>query len=436
MAVNYAQQLGLGQFDPVGRMQRGQKHAQDIAFNNQTMDMRDLQQQQIQGQIDKQQTVDDNIQGALDGNEQSMREVFKANPKLGQFFEQRQAQTIATKGAQQAEVIKDSTAKFLMALKNTPPEQRQPLLDKAIADDNIDFDDTDSQAQALSGNDQLIDFGLYGLMGDKAYEQFYGGGSGQDTPADYQSHKMLLDDLNNDDPNIRKAAEIKLRLKPGAMGSSLQTIANEGIVDEIAQTGATIEGAKAEAVETKKLQAQFKLSPQIAAAVVTATRAAKAEADRKDIQNTNDKAYAVYRAGMDGLATAMSNADTGVVAGTMFALSDDNKIASGTVAAMAPILKQMFRADGEGNFTDSDQKLLLDMIPTTSDSPKVSQAKLRNIDLIVNAKLGISDKEPQVKTVANQPQQPPQPQLLSIEDIDIDNASEAELDALIQQNGL
>lgn len=231
MAVNYAQQLGLGQFDPVGRMQRGQKHAQDIAFNNQTMDMRDLQQQQIQGQIDKQQTVDDNIQGALDGNEQSMREVFKANPKLGQFFEQRQAQTIATKGAQQAEVIKDSTAKFLMALKNTPPEQRQPLLDKAIADDNIDFDDTDSQAQALSGNDQLIDFGLYGLMGDKAYEQFYGGDN--KTKFEQGTGKMQGFAFNPDNGEYSVNPELKERLTDAALNPDVDAKTRQSINKDI-----------------------------------------------------------------------------------------------------------------------------------------------------------------------------------------------------------
>jgi len=45
---------------------------------------------------------------------------------------------------------------------------------------------------------------------------------------------------------------------------------------------------------------------------------------------------------------------------------------------------------GEGVFTDRDQALLLDMVPKRSDRPEARFAKIRNIDAIINAKLGIT----------------------------------------------
>ena len=56
---------------------------------------------------------------------------------------------------------------------------------------------------------------------------------------------------------------------------------------------------------------------------------------------------------------------------------------------MAPVLKQMFRASGEGIFTDRDQELLLAMVPDRKDTPEARAWKIRNIDNIVRAKLGI-----------------------------------------------
>ena len=74
-------------------------------------------------------------------------------------------------------------------------------------------------------------------------------------------------------------------------------------------------------------------------------------------------------------------------AGFIPALSSNQQIADGAIAAMAPILKQLFRGAGEGTFTDSDQKILNDMLPTRRDSAESAKSKLANIDAIVRAKL-------------------------------------------------
>ena len=181
MAVNYAQQLGLGKFDPTGRMQRGQKHAQDIAYNNQTMDIRQLQQQQMQSQADKQQVVDNNIGGAIDGDVNAIRELWGANPAVAKVMRDMENQRVATMGAERAGLVNKKTTNALIQLRDTPPDQRQPLLDQMKVDDDVDFDDDAQQALAAQGN-EVINLALYGLMGDKAYEAMQGNASRKFAP--------------------------------------------------------------------------------------------------------------------------------------------------------------------------------------------------------------------------------------------------------------
>jgi hypothetical protein len=101
-------------------------------------------------------------------------------------------------------------------------------------------------------------------------------------------------------------------------------------------------------------------------------------------------AYAAYQAGVKGLESAMSQTATGPIAGRLPTLTANQQIAEGAEATMAPILKQLFRDAGEGTFTDSDQALLMRMVPTRTDHPEARKAKLAMIDEIVRAKLGIS----------------------------------------------
>ena len=94
---------------------------------------------------------------------------------------------------------------------------------------------------------------------------------------------------------------------------------------------------------------------------------------------------------MTGLSGALGNPWTGPFAGLMPAITADQQIADGAVAAMAPVLKQLFRSAGEGIFTDKDQELLLQMVPTRNDRPATIKAKMKNVDAIVRAKLAPID---------------------------------------------
>lgn len=159
--------------------------------------------------------------------------------------------------------------------------------------------------------------------------------------------------------------------------------AKEKITQEAAE-----EEAKAAAKETAVLKTQFRLKPQVEAAVRKAVEAVKVATKEAGEQKSNEIALNVYETAMSGLIEGLGETVTGPIVGRLPAFTANQQIAEGAVAAMAPILKQMFRSAGEGTFTDKDQELLLDMVPTRKDEPEARQSKINNIDAIIRAKLG------------------------------------------------
>jgi hypothetical protein len=136
-------------------------------------------------------------------------------------------------------------------------------------------------------------------------------------------------------------------------------------------------GAEQAAVETAKTDA------------IPARSAAEFEADRRKMQQQNTAAFNAFSAAMQGLERSMAQTQTGPISGRLPAVTAAAQTAEGAVAATAPILKQLFRSAGEGTFTDRDQQLLLDMVPTRKDHPEARAAKIQMINQIVAAKLGI-----------------------------------------------
>ena len=126
-----------------------------------------------------------------------------------------------------------------------------------------------------------------------------------------------------------------------------------------------------------------------AGAIEGAKTEAKAEGERAEEQRTNTRTFNVYETGMRGLVESLGNTTTGPIFGLIPAVTAEQQTAEGAIAAMAPVLKQMFRAAGEGIFTDRDQQLLLDMVPKRTDHPEARVAKVEMIDGIVRAKLGM-----------------------------------------------
>jgi hypothetical protein len=113
-----------------------------------------------------------------------------------------------------------------------------------------------------------------------------------------------------------------------------------------------------------------------------------------DKSATASTALSAWEQGIGALETAMSNTVTGPIAGRSPALTDDQQVADASVAALAPLLKQIFRAAGEGVFTNYDQQLLLGMIPDRKINAGARASIIANIDSIVRAKLGQGPAQP------------------------------------------
>lgn len=120
--------------------------------------------------------------------------------------------------------------------------------------------------------------------------------------------------------------------------------------------------------------------------------AERAAGQQATVQAEKDRAvqqvWDTYQTARDGLLAGLAASRTGPIVGRLPALTAEQQTAEGGVAAMAPVLKQLFRVAGEGVFTDRDQQLLLDMVPKRADRPEAIAAKIANIDAIVRAKLG------------------------------------------------
>jgi hypothetical protein len=128
-------------------------------------------------------------------------------------------------------------------------------------------------------------------------------------------------------------------------------------------------------------------NPSVRAPVGAPYKQGSSKADEADAGRS--QALALYETARDGLIAGLEGTSTGPIAGRVPAFTAGQQTAEGGVAAMAPVLKQLFRVSGEGVFTDKDQQLLLDMVPKRTDLPESRKAKIENIDKIVKAKLGI-----------------------------------------------
>ncbi|MEW5248672.1 hypothetical protein [Microbulbifer discodermiae] len=151
----------------------------------------------------------------------------------------------------------------------------------------------------------------------------------------------------------------------------------------------TAGGKPVEMLSDEQLQQILRDRANTKAAEVTAGEEARNQANREDLAKTNRTAFSAYQAAVDGLSKGLEGTTTNPIAGRFPAFSAGAQIADGAISAMAPILKSLFRESGEGTFTDKDQELLIEMLPTRKDHPEARRAKIEMVDSIVRAKLGI-----------------------------------------------
>lgn len=148
------------------------------------------------------------------------------------------------------------------------------------------------------------------------------------------------------------------------------------------------------ATEGAKLDANLSRADQLAAADANRQRQideAKAQAEKNAARPGLNAAYDLWTVASDELANALNSTRTGPIVGRMAALSADAQNADSAVAAMAPVLKGLFRQAGEGTFTKDDQAVLMAMLPTREMLPEARKDALRRVNDMVRAKLQIAD---------------------------------------------
>jgi hypothetical protein len=98
-----------------------------------------------------------------------------------------------------------------------------------------------------------------------------------------------------------------------------------------------------------KLMADLDLKPSVQAAVEEAVLGVRAEADKKKEEKGAERAFAVYDSAMNNLFNSLGETTTGPIIGWLPAFTANQQTADGAVAAMAPVLKDIFRGGWRGD---------------------------------------------------------------------------------------
>ncbi len=273
------------------------------------------------------------------------------------------------------------------AMRNAPEENRAQIAEmRTIEGRKMGLM---SEADTFS-DDDMTDAGLdtYIQAMSGAFEK-----QGQQSmPAEFMAQhlKLLAAGYEPGSEGYQRGMAVGAGISPRATGSANITVATTpGLTDAVAGSESTIEGAKAGAAETAKLEAQRDLKPEVDAAVRDAVLAVEAKADATAKQRANDLAWETYSVGMQDLINALAGTNvSGPWLGWTPSLTANDQVADGMVAIMAPLMKAAFRQSGEGTFTDRDQQLLTEMLPTRSDSKEARVRKSVNLDKVMRAKLG------------------------------------------------
>lgn len=153
------------------------------------------------------------------------------------------------------------------------------------------------------------------------------------------------------------------------------------------QSFAAAQNAESRAFSAGENEKNRETQLEIAGARTQALLDAEA-AKRNKVEESRKAALNTWNTAKQGLVDALEETNTGPIVGRLPAVTAKQQTAEGAAAALAPVLKQIFRTAGEGTFTDRDQALLLEMAPTRKDRPEARAAKIKNIDAIIAAKLG------------------------------------------------
>lgn len=388
-------------FQTMQGLQSMRAQRQQFDEREQLMGMR---QDQADAEAAKQAALQQKMQGVINPetgqvDPQGLTSLILTDPEVGGAI---QKQLGIVDEAQKTQAINKATSLRQMLQTSSPDQAMQMFQQGGFADDPVFKGLADNlESGDIEGAINELTYGVAAVGGQEALDVFMGKGS-KDEDANTRHFNYLLDLAQNGSPEQQKAARIELGMVPRAGMSAQERIATDpSLGGAVAQQT----GRESAASERGRLQTQAELKPRVEAAVRQAVSNVESAANIKAEARSNAVAMQTYEAAIGGLMAAMDGTTTGPVAGWIPAVTANQQIADGAVAIMAPVLKAMFRTAGEGTFTDKDQEMLLNMIPTRKDLPEARAAKIAAIDALVRAKL---NQEPAAKQGAAKDQPAPQ----------------------------
>lgn len=128
----------------------------------------------------------------------------------------------------------------------------------------------------------------------------------------------------------------------------------------------------------------------------------------KDVEKTqkDQRAFEVYEQAVAGMQKALGASPTGYFVGMLPAITVGMQKLDAATESFLPTLKDVFRGAGEGTFTEGDQQILTNLVPTRQDAPEVAAFKLEQLDRMVRIKLGQKPATPPVDTDMQAPPVP------------------------------
>ena len=103
------------------------------------------------------------------------------------------------------------------------------------------------------------------------------------------------------------------------------------------------------------------------------------------------KQFGVAMKNLEDKLGKMEYMDQGPIVGMAPAISTEAQNFEAARAAMAPILKQLFRGAGEGVFTNQDQQVLMRMLANRGQDAVPAKDAMNNVRRMVASKLGMPD---------------------------------------------
>lgn len=363
-----------------------QMEKQDLATSALGNQTRSMQNQQVQGQLDSKAALKSALQKNTKYNPDgtSVTDHRAVANDLGQsgFIDEAHNYTI-NQQKQVYDAHKDKMnflAQQAQGILSQPPEARPQAYAQAVQQaQQMGIDVTGKETYQGPATDNYLTGVIAANQESKDYfkslESAKGGTKGPEyilvTGADGKQYKM--------NKNANEEAQ--------AVTFGGQQITSP-VYSQQAQAGLTT------AKETAKADVERATKPGITEAVTTAKETAENTVKNSQSQKKNETALAMFNQAMSGLESGLSQTTTNAVSGRIPAVTTGAQTAEGAIAAMAPVLKGLFREAGEGTFTQNDQESLMAMLPTRKDNPDARKAKMENVRAMVKIKLSNPSSQP------------------------------------------